>query len=142
MSNPGPSNSATTNLQPILGSFDNYGNLIQAFGPNGVLIQLTNLPIAFTSNSATYSINSDVYNYVEITGQTAAITGFTMTGNPQRGARLIIRITGTGSVGITWGSQFESSTVTLPTTTSGTAMLSIGFLWNVATSKWTCVAVA
>jgi hypothetical protein len=30
----------------------------------------------------------------------------------------------------------------LPTTTSGTAMLAVGFLWNTATSKWRCVAVA
>jgi hypothetical protein len=30
----------------------------------------------------------------------------------------------------------------LPTTTVTTARLDIGFVWNVATSKWRCVAKA
>jgi hypothetical protein len=38
--------------------------------------------------------------------------------------------------------SFESSTIALPTTTSGTAMLTVGFKWNSATSKFRCLAVA
>lgn len=95
-----------------------------------------------SADSATPSINTDSYDAVNITGQTSAITGFTMTGTPVEGQKLIISITGTVAVAITWGTSFESSTVTLPTTTVGTARLDIGFLYNSATSKWRCVAVA
>jgi hypothetical protein len=79
-----------------------------------------------------------------ITGQSVAITSFTtnLTGTPVNGQKLIISITGTGAIAITWGASFESSTVTLPSTTVTTARLDVGFIWNVATSKWRCVASA
>jgi hypothetical protein len=40
MANPGPNQQTSTNLQPILGSFDNSGNLLQAYGPNNVALVL------------------------------------------------------------------------------------------------------
>lgn len=39
--NPGPATSSVVNTQPIVGSFDNSGNLLQAYGPNGVAIPLS-----------------------------------------------------------------------------------------------------
>jgi hypothetical protein len=100
--------------------------------------------LPLSANSATPAINTDAYDQVNITAQTAAITSFTsgLTGTPVEGDKLIIRITGTTSVALTWGTSFESTTQTLPTTTSGTARLSVGFHWNSANSKWDCVAVA
>jgi len=100
--------------------------------------------LASTANSATPTLNTDNYDMMVITGQSVAITSFTtnLTGTPVNGQKLWIAITGTGSIGITWGASFESSTVTLPSTTSGTSRLDIGFVWNVATSKWRCLAVA
>jgi hypothetical protein len=97
-----------------------------------------------TANSATPTLNTDNYDIMIITGQSVAITSFTtnLTGTPVNGQRLIISITGTTTIGITWGASFESSTVTLPTTTVSTNRLDVGFIWNVATSKWRCVAVA
>jgi hypothetical protein len=79
-----------------------------------------------------------------ITGQTLAITSFTtnLTGTPVNGQKLWISITGTGAIAITWGAKFESSTVTLPSTTVTTARLDVGFVWNVATTTWRCVASA
>ena len=65
-----------------------------------------------------------------------------LTGTPVNGQKLWIAITGTGAIAITWGASFESSTVTLPTTTVTTNRLDVGFVWNVATSKWRCVATA
>jgi hypothetical protein len=61
---------------------------------------------------------------------------------PTNGQKLWISITATGTVSITWGASFEASTVALPTTTVGTARLDVGFVWNVASSAWRCVAVA
>jgi hypothetical protein len=97
-----------------------------------------------TANSATPTLNTDNYDIMIITGQSVVITSFTtnLTGTPVNGQKLIISITGTSSIGITWGASFESSTVTLPTTTASTNRLDVGFIWNVATSKWRCVAVA
>jgi hypothetical protein len=101
--------------------------------------------LASTANSATPTINTDLYDIVVITNQSATITNFStnLSGTPTNGQKLWISITGTAAVGITtWGTSFESSTVTLPTTTVTTARLDVGFVWNVATSKWRCVAKA
>jgi len=100
--------------------------------------------LASTANSATPTLNVDNYDMMVITGQSVAITSFTtnLSGTPTDGQKLWIAITGTGSIGITWGASFESSTVTLPTTTVTTTRLDVGFVWNVATSKWRCVATA
>jgi len=96
-----------------------------------------------TSNSATYALDTDSYDIVLITGQTATITSITTTGTPTNGQKFWISITGTAAVAFTLSaSYFESSTVTLPTTTVTTARLDIGFVWNVATSRWRCVAQA
>jgi hypothetical protein len=101
--------------------------------------------LALSANAAAPAINTDSYDMVVITSQTATITSFTtnLTGTPVNGQKLWISITGTASVAITtWGASFESSTVTLPTTTTSTNRLDVGFVWNVATSKWRCVATA
>lgn len=94
-------------------------------------------------SAATPTINTDAVDFFIITGQTVDITSFTtgLSGTPVQAQTLWIAITGTGSRAISWGSSFESSLVTLPTTTSGTSRLDIGFIWNVVTAKWRCVAV-
>jgi len=100
--------------------------------------------LASTANSATPTLNTDDYDMMVITGQSVAITSFTtnLTGTPTNGQKLWISITGTTAIAITWGASFEDSTVTLPTTTVTTARLDVGFVWNVATTKWRCVARA
>ena len=97
-----------------------------------------------TANSATPTLDTDNFDMMVITAQTVAITSFTtnLTGTPTNGQKLIISITGTASVALTFGASFEASTVALPTTTVTTNRLDIGFIWNVTTSKWRCVATA
>lgn len=92
-----------------------------------------------TTSSATPSINTDNVEFYSITALAVDITDFTMTGTPVDGQRLVIAITGTGTRAITWGSSFESSSATLPTSI-GTSRLDVGFVWNSVTSKWRCVA--
>ncbi len=103
--------------------------------------RITKRVLALSANSATPAIDTDNYDVVHITAQTAAITGFTMTGTPVDGDTLRISITGTAAVAITWGASFESSTVTLPTTTVTTARLDVGLFWNSETSAWRCGGV-
>lgn len=95
------------------------------------------------TSHATPTFNTDSYDVLSITAQTEAITSMTtnLTGTPVHGDPLIVEITGTATRAITWGSKFEASTVALPTTTVTTAMLSVAFLYNGATSKWRCVGV-
>jgi hypothetical protein len=107
--------------------------------------RITSRVLPSTANVGTPSINTDLYDIVVITGQSSTITNFStnLSGTPTNGQKLWISITGTGAIGITtWGTSFESSTVTLPTTTVSTDRLDVGFVWNPATAKWRCVAKA
>ena len=100
--------------------------------------------VSTTTSSATPTINTDNVDVYGLTAQAADITSFTtnLSGTPTDGQTLRIYIVGTAARAITWGASFEASTVSLPTTTVTTNRLDVGFLWNAATSKWRCVAVA
>jgi hypothetical protein len=107
--------------------------------------RITKRVLALSANSATPAINTDLYDVVHITAQTAAITSFTssLSGTPVDGDTLRISVTGTGAVGLTFGASFEASGgVPLSTTTVTTARLDMGFFWNTETSKWRQVAQA
>lgn len=97
-----------------------------------------------TTSSATPTINTDNVDFYSITAQAEAITSFTtnLSGTPTENQTLWLAITGTAARAITWGTSFESSTVTLPTTTVTTNRLDVGLVWNTVTSKWRCVATA
>ena len=100
--------------------------------------------VGTAESSATPTINTDNYDMYILTAQAAGITSFTtnLSGTPTNGQTLWIAITGTAARAITWGASFEASTTALPTTTVTTARLDVGFVWNAATSKWRCLAVA
>lgn len=98
--------------------------------------------VGTTTSSATPTINTDNYDMYTLTAQAADITSFTtnLSGTPTDGQKLIIRITGTAARAITWGASFSSSTVTLPTTTVTTAMLTVGFIYDSVSATWVCSA--
>ena len=110
----------------------------KAYASGGIVPRV----LASTANSATPTLNTDNYDVMVITGQSVAITSFTtnLTGTPVNGQKLLISITGTTAIAITWGASFESSNVILPITTVTTNRLDVGFIWNAATSKWRCIA--
>lgn len=95
-----------------------------------------------TTSSATPTINTDTTEFYSLTAQAVDITSFTtnLSGTPVEGDKLWIAITGTASRAITWGASFENGAETLPTTTSGTTRLDVGFIYNSVTSKWRCMA--
>ena len=99
--------------------------------------------VGTTTSSATPTINTDNVDVYNITALTTAITSMStnLSGTPTSQQQLTINITGTAARAITWGSSFESSAVTLPTTTVSTDMLTVDFRWNSATSKWRCINV-
>lgn len=99
-------------------------------------------PYVQVSNTTSWTIDSDTYEYAENTGLTGNLTINNPTGTPTPGQRLWVSVTGTAARTITHGSAFEASTTALPTTTVTTARLDIGYVWNAATSKWRVVAVS
>lgn len=97
------------------------------------------------SNNTSLTIDSDSYDVVDDTGITGALTVNAPTGTPTNQQPLLVCATGTASRGITWNSGtwgFRATTIALPTTTSGTAMLRVAFMANTTDSKWDCVGVA
>jgi hypothetical protein len=101
--------------------------------------------VSTATSSATPTINTDNVDVFGLTAQAVDITSFTtnLSGTPTNGQTLWIYIVGTASRAITWGASFESSgLVALPTSTTSTTRLDVGFVWNAATSKWRCVGLA
>lgn len=96
------------------------------------------------TSSATPTINTDNTDIHRVTGLVANITSMTtnLSWTPTHWQKLIVEVTGTATRTIAWGSSFEASTIALPTTTVSTAMLTVWFMRNSATSKWRCVATA
>lgn len=128
-----------------LGNVDNTSDSSK----NSATVTLTNKRITrrvvTVTQNATPTSNTDNADVFSMTGLAAAVTNMStnQTGTPADGDMLIWRITDNGTArALTWGTLYEASTVALPTTTVISTMLVVGFLWNTATSKWRCVAVA
>lgn len=99
--------------------------------------------VVSTTSSATPTINTDVTDVFKLTAQAVNITSFTtnLSGAHVDGAILEIQITGTATRTITWGTEFVSTTVALPTTTNGTTTLFIILqkaTTSYGTNKWHC----
>jgi len=121
------------------------GDTLSISGGNSVVlpVYVQTARVDSTTSSATPTINTDNVDTYKLTAQAADITSFTtnLSGTPTDDQILHIVIIGTAARAITWGAKFESSTVTLPTTTVSTNRLDVYFIWNTATSKWRCGGV-
>lgn len=101
--------------------------------------------VVVTTQSATPTINTDSTDIASITALAQAITSMTtnLSGTPVAGDMLMIELTDNATArAITWGASYEATTVALPATTVASAKLRVLFLWNTATSKWSCIGVA
>jgi hypothetical protein len=97
---------------------------------------------SYTTNTGT-SLNCDTTDVFIVTAQAGDLKFNNPSGTPTDGQPLILAVSSstTAARALTYDTQFESSTVTLPTTTAATtARLWIGLIWRADTSKWTCVA--
>jgi hypothetical protein len=122
-----------------------FGGVTNITVPSGQTAAKVLPRVSAVSTISAVSFNTDNYDLYIITAQSAALsfTSTTVTGTPSNGQRIWISVTGTAAVALTFGAGFEpSGTVPLPTTTQGTVRLDIGFVWNVATSAWRCIASA
>lgn len=103
----------------------------------------TNNAIAASGNAATVPIT---YRLSTVTNNSAATLTITMTTTSATDGQLtMVRILDASAAAqtITWVNT-ENSTVTAPTTSNGstTLFLTVGFIYNGATSKWRCIASA
>ena len=123
------------------------------FTPNGTPIAITAYTpitarrvLSITSNVGAPTFNTNLWDQVDITAQSVGLTftfGTNVTGTPKPDQFLVITITGTTSVPITWGTGFQSSGGTvLPITTTGTITKFVGLQWNAHASAWICIALS
>ena len=103
----------------------------------------TNNAITASGNAATVPIT---YRLNTVTNNSAATLTITMaTASAVDGQLCYVRVLDSSGVTqtITWVNT-ENSTATVPTTSNGstTFFLSVGFIFNGATSKWRCIASA
>ena len=103
------------------------------------VVTVTQSATPFSAVSMTNN-NRTIYS---ITGLAQVITSMTPTGTPTNGAEIAIQFTDNGTArAITWGSSFSSSTVSLPTTTVISTMITVYLMYNSTSSKWVCQGVA
>jgi len=115
---------------------------------SGVQTQLdTKLPIdprsSTEASSATPTIDTDAVENHSITALATAVTSMSsgLSGTPVNFQKLTIRFLddGTGRA-ITWGASYAAMGVALPTTTTASKVLTVGFIYDSVDSKWGCVA--
>lgn len=90
-------------------------------------------------SSAAPVINSDYTSYVDITALAVAanFANVNLTGTPQDGQTLTIRVLDNGSArAITWGTVFEPVGAALISTTVPTKRHTLSFRYSTLSSKW------
>lgn len=106
-------------------------------------VTYANTAVTVTSNAGTVPVTVHTNTF---TNSSAAGMSITMaTASAIDGQLSIVRIYDFSAVAqtITW-TNTENSTVSAPTTSNGstTLPLTVGFMYNSATSKWRCIASA
>lgn len=90
---------------------------------------------SYTTDTGT-SLNCDYWDVFVVTAQAGALKLNNPTGSPRDGQLLFVAVTWTAARAMTYDTQFEASTVALPSTTVTTARLNLLFTWRADTSKW------
>lgn len=104
-------------------------------------IRNTNRVTLFTSES-TIIPNVETMDCIFVTAQAAALTIGQPIGNATNGQTLVIRIKDNGTArALTWNSIYRaSSSPVLPTTTTISKTLYVGFMYNEEAVKWDLLA--
>jgi hypothetical protein len=95
------------------------------------------------TSAAEPTINTDNCDAVTITALDEAITSMTtnLTGTPVNFQKLIVRIKDDGTNrAIEWGEKFVAKGVALPTTTTASKLLTVGFIYDTVAATFGCVA--
>jgi len=96
--------------------------------------------ITSTASSATPTPNADTTDMYILTAQAAAATFGAPTGTPSQGQKLIIRVKDNATArALSWNAIYRALGVALPTTTTISKTLYVGFIYNSTDTKWDCV---
>jgi len=95
-----------------------------------------------TTSTATLTPDVSVDDVFTVTAQAATITLANPTGTPVEGQKIIVRIKDNGTArSILYGTQYRGSTdLALPTTTTISRTIYLGFIYNSTDTKWDLLA--
>ncbi len=95
------------------------------------------------SSATPTPVRGAIENYFDVTALAEAAEFAAPTGTPQNHDSLVIRIKDNGTArALTWNAIYRGIVDTLPTTTTISKTMYIGFMYNTADSKWDMVALA
>ena len=97
------------------------------------------------TSATTVTPNADEDDIVSVTAQagTLAVANPSPAYTVVQGQKLIIRIKDDGTNrAISWGSEYRAIQSSLPTTTTASKTLYLGFIYNTSDTKWDLVANA
>ena len=109
----------------------------------GIVYKRLNPTTTTLTSTATLTPDISVGDFFTITAQAVGLSVANPTGTPVEGQKMTIRIEDNGTAqAITWsGTQFRASTdLTLPTSTTATKTIYLGFLYNSTDTKWDLVS--
>lgn len=127
-----------------VGTFPNATVTVNAKGQTTAISNgAANNAVTVTTNAGTCPATTAFDTFTNSSAATMAIT--IATSGAIDGQKKIVRIYDASGTAETIGwTNTENSTATVPTTSNGstTLPLTVGFIFNAATTKWRCVAVA
>lgn len=119
------------------------GTKVESRATKETLDRLLGLRVQAVSSSSTVTPNADTDDMVVVTAQAAAVTFANPTGSPTQGQKLIIRVKDNGTArAISFGANYRAMGNALPTTTTISKTMYMGFIYNSTDTKWDLVAVA
>ncbi len=145
----GPTVSLDINPADVVTSFEGRTGAVSGLKGDYTGIQVGNVVVNVNwGSNATPTFNTDMGNIFSLTGGATNITSMTTSGigqfgTPTHGQCVWFEFTDNGTArSITWGAGFRSTTVTLPTTTTISAILRVACTWNTVLSTFDCIGVA
>ena len=120
-----------------------YDGSISNMAVNGKIFDTRIDPRSVTTTStATLTPDVSTDDLFTVTAQAATITLANPTGTPVEGQKIIVRIKDNGTArSIQYGTQYRgSSELALPTTTTISKTIYLGFIYNSTDTKWDLVA--
>lgn len=95
-----------------------------------------------TTSSSAPTPDADTTDMYELTALATAPTFGAPSGTPVDGQKLLIRILDNGTArAITWNAIYRALGAALPTTTTVSKTMYVGFIYNSAATSWDCVAM-
>ena len=106
-------------------------------------VNTTYIPIRaeVEASNTTPDPDADDYDMYILTALAGNATFSAPSGTPSQGQKLLIRIKDNGTIRtLGWNAIYRAMGVDLPTTTTASKTMYIGFVYNSTDTKWDCVA--